>query len=157
MSSSEQVSKLHVSELVDLAYKLASEHFKDQIFSFTSIWSKVWKSASNFSKEKVENWIGYFYVELLNDPRFIIFSFNKWRLKEFMDFDEVKKFEKTVISDESLFEEGYESYLNLEKSKKSIEVAPEALQKEDLDDPEDDSEQDQEDPETLDEVFEEEV
>lgn len=156
MSITEQPTKLHVSELVDLAYKLASEHFKDQIFSFTSIWSKVWKSATNFSKEKVENWIGYFYVELLNDPRFIIFSFNKWRLKEFMDFDEVRKFEKTVVSDESLFEEDYESYLAAEKSKKSIEVAPEALQK-DLDDPEDDSDQDQEDSEVLDEVFEEEV
>lgn len=45
---------LHITELVDLAYEIAKDQFADRFFSFSSIWSKVWKSAHKFSKEKVE-------------------------------------------------------------------------------------------------------
>lgn len=85
-----------------------------------------------------------------------------------MDFDEVKKFEKTVVSDESLFEEDYEAYLAAEKAKKSVEVAPETMQQ-DLDDVDADSvieeahegegetrSEEEEDSSNIDEIFEEE-
>lgn len=57
MSTKEEASSgatLHISELVDLAYDIAKDQFADKFFSFSSIWSKVWKSANRFSKEKVE-------------------------------------------------------------------------------------------------------
>lgn len=57
MSTEEAVSSeptLHISELIDLAYEIAKDQFGDGFFSFSSIWSKVWKSADRFSKEKVE-------------------------------------------------------------------------------------------------------
>lgn len=109
---------LHISELIDLAYDIAKEQFGDRFFSFTSIWSKVWKSAGRFSKEKVETWIGYFYAELTLDPRFTLYSFNNWRLREFIPMKELQKLEKTVFSSESVFEEEYEAYLEAERNKK---------------------------------------
>lgn len=57
MSNKEEASSgstLHISELIDLAYDIAKDQFADKFFSFSSIWSKVWKSAHRFSKEKVE-------------------------------------------------------------------------------------------------------
>lgn len=152
-----QNNPLQVSELVDLAYDIAKSQFGNQFFSFTSIWSKVWKSSSNFSKEKVENWIGYFYTELLTDPRFVVFSFNNWRLKEFMNFDEVKKLDKTVFYDDSVLDDYVfeESYLK-EKSDQEVEIAPESNMEDDMGE-ESEEEKDSESSEESDELFEEEV
>lgn len=116
--SKSQGTTLHISELVDLAYDIAKEQYADRFFSFTSIWSKVWKSANRFSKEKVETWIGYFYAELILDPRFTLYSFNNWRLREFIPMKELQKLEKTIFSSESVFEDDYETYMEAEKGKK---------------------------------------
>lgn len=115
-------TSLHISELVDLAYSIAKEQFGNKLFSFSSIWSKVWKSADRFSREKVENWIGYFYTELSTDPRFIIYSFNNWRLREFVSIKELQKFGKVIFSSEALFEEEYEAYIDSAKGKKTSDV-----------------------------------
>ncbi|CBY92103.1 DNA-directed RNA polymerase delta subunit (RNAP delta factor) [Mycoplasma haemofelis str. Langford 1] len=128
MAKKEEVTRdnnLHVSQLVEFAYTVAKEQFKGDFFSFHSLWSKTWKGASAFSKEKVENWIGFFYAEILLDPRFVAFNFNKWKLKEFMSFEDIKKLETTVFSEDSMFEEGYADYMADEKrKKKEVEVVP---------------------------------
>lgn len=126
MSKSRNTS-LHVSLLTELAYEVAKEHFKGDFFSFHALWSKTWKTATAFSKEKVEDWIGYFYAEILLDPRFVSFNFAKWKLKEYMPSDEVHKLRTTVFSEDSLFEEDYEKYMTVEKDKKQkddVEIVP---------------------------------
>ncbi|GCE63760.1 DNA-directed RNA polymerase subunit delta [Candidatus Mycoplasma haematohominis] len=121
----EPVQVLHVTELVDIAYGIAKEQFQNQFFSFSEIWSKVWKSAERFSKEKVEDWIGYFYTELILDPRFTIYGFNNWKLREFVPLNEIKKLEKTIFSDDAVFEEEYEAYITSVKNKnKEVEIIP---------------------------------
>lgn len=121
----ESVQVLHVTELVDKAYEIAKEQFQGQFFSFSEIWSKVWKNAERFSKEKVEDWIGYFYTELALDPRFTVYGFNKWKLREFVPLSEIKKLEKTVFSDDTVFEEEYEAYISSVKNKnKEVEIIP---------------------------------
>lgn len=52
------------------------------------------------------------------DPRFTLYSFNNWRLREFVPMKELQKLEKTVFSSESVFEEEYEAYLEAQKNRK---------------------------------------
>lgn len=147
---------LHVGELIDLAYEIAKDQFKDQFFSFTTIWSRVWKAAERFPRNNVSSWIGYFYTELITDPRFLIYGFNNIVLKEFITHSELKKMEKVVFSDENVFEEEYEAYVNSVKNKnKDVEmVVTEGNSGADMPVTEDENMDDEGSEENKDEIFE---
>ncbi|CCE66638.1 DNA-directed RNA polymerase subunit delta [Candidatus Mycoplasma haematominutum] len=80
--------KLNIRELMDIAHEVAIDSFAYQSFNFSSLWSKTWSKAKNFKKEQLEEWIASFYVELLLDPRFVYIGTDKWKLREFMDYNE---------------------------------------------------------------------
>lgn len=94
--------------LIDIAYELAKNNFKEKSFDFNTIWSKVVKE-TKMNKEMQDKMIGVFYVDLLEDKRFLFIGKNSWRLKEFVHFDELDKYEKALFNFEGqVIEEGFE-------------------------------------------------
>lgn len=102
------MTNLNIDILLNTAYEIAKDQFKDKQFTFSAIWSKTWKTAVAFKKEPVENWIGVFYTQLQLDPRFVVYNSTSWRLKEFMNYSEFKKLNKTIFSEGTLLEESFE-------------------------------------------------
>ena len=76
-------------KLVDLAYDLAQTKYKQKIFSFNEIWDALKKKY----KDQTSNPDSYvdFFVSIQQDPRFIILSSDKLRIREYATVEEFNK------------------------------------------------------------------
>ena len=77
------------AKLVDLAYTLAQTKYKQKIFSFSEIWDALKKKY----KDLTSNPDAYidFFVNIQQDPRFIIINSDKLRIREYATVDEFNK------------------------------------------------------------------
>ncbi|MDQ0513576.1 DNA-directed RNA polymerase delta subunit [Mycoplasmoides fastidiosum] len=119
--------------LTDLAYEIALTQFHNQNFSFQNLWSLVWSQATDFKQEKVEDWIGDFYVDLCQDKRFLVCGPTTWCLKECITVEKAEKIANTMFlyEKDDLFEEGYEDYTDEIEVADSFEVDEEIQVSED--------------------------
>ncbi|MBO6103713.1 hypothetical protein J6P04_01440 [bacterium] len=76
-------------KLVDLAYMLAQAKYKQKIFSFSEIWDALKKKYKDLTSNP-ESYVDFF-VSIQQDPRFIIISSEKLRLREYATVEEFNK------------------------------------------------------------------
>lgn len=109
---------LQPSMLMEIAHQVAKKEFKNKSFSFQQLWSLVWKKAIQFKNEKVEDWIGVFYTDLVQDKRFLIAGSNEWLLAEYVKIEDAEKIARKMYYDEKseVYEEGFEDYKPEENS-----------------------------------------
>ncbi|WP_027119778.1 DNA-directed RNA polymerase subunit delta [[Mycoplasma] testudinis] len=112
-----------MSDLINKAYDIALKEFKDKPFAFTRLWSEVSK-ASKISKQEEPNLIGGFYVDLLQDPRFVHVGDRKWRLRTTMKYEEWDKISQSMYGVKEYYEEGYEDLVNKEEDSMTEEIGP---------------------------------
>lgn len=96
----------HINEI---AYEIAKEEYKDQVFSFDNLWSKLVKHIKVPLKEQAAL-KGELYSEIIQDTNFLYSGKQNWRLREFVTQDELKKTLANSLYDfdKSLTEEDYE-------------------------------------------------
>lgn len=77
------------AKLVDLAYSLAQTKYKQKIFSFSEIWDALKKKY----KDLTSNPDAYvdFFVNIQQDPRFIVINSDKLRIREYATVEEFNK------------------------------------------------------------------
>ena len=77
------------TKLVDLAYALAQTKYKQKLFSFSEIWDALKKKY----KDLTSNPDAYvdFFVNIQQDPRFIIINSDKLRIREYAMVEEFNK------------------------------------------------------------------
>lgn len=83
-------------KIIDKAYFLSKNEFEDKEFTTSQLWklvSKQEKSENNSGDEYVN-----FYVELLQDPRFIAIGSDKWKLRDYITVDEFDKLSNSKYS-----------------------------------------------------------
>lgn len=82
--------------IIDKSYILAKNEFDSNEFTTSQLWKLISK------KEKLENnaddsYIN-FYVDLLQDPRFVAIGNDKWKLREFVTISEFNKLSNSKYS-----------------------------------------------------------
>ena len=88
---------------ITLAYELALKNYKNKSFTFMQIWKDLVKKCK-FDEEEQKN-ISQFYVDLLQDKRFIFVGNKKWKIREFLKHDEIVKLENALYDFEQEDEE----------------------------------------------------
>ena len=88
---------------ITLAYELALKNYKNKSFTFMQIWKDLVKKCK-FDEEEQKN-ISQFYVDLLQDKRFIFVGNKKWKIREFLKHDEIVKLENALYDFEQDGEE----------------------------------------------------
>lgn len=95
--------------LVNDAYLLCKDQYKNKKFSFNEVWNKLVKQKKLSKAEQEEN-IGSLYTEFLQDQRFIYAGSNSWRLREFATQEEIKNLQNSLYDfSPDVMEEGYDS------------------------------------------------
>lgn len=79
---------------ITLAYELALKNYKNKPFTFMQIWKDLVKKCK-FDEEEQKN-ISQFYVDMLQDKRFIFIGNKKWKIREFLKRDEIIKLENAL-------------------------------------------------------------
>lgn len=97
-----------MSKLIDQAFSIAQTQFKNKPFDFTVLWNEVAKK-NKISKDQEAELIGSFYVDLLQDLRFVHVGERKWRLRETMKYEEWDKISQSMFGIKEYYEEGYEN------------------------------------------------
>ncbi len=97
--------------LIDYAYDVAKEEFKDQPFTFNQLWKPTYKAAK-IKSTVAKEYIGDFYTDLLQDIRFVLLGKQTWKLKEYVKFNEYEKMSKAMFGYEEYHEAEYEEFLN---------------------------------------------
>lgn len=112
MNLNTEKKQLHPKDLMEIAYEVAKENFKDDQFTFQKLWSLTWKNAPQFHDGDVKEWIGTFYTDLIQDKRFLIAGPNSWILREFVTVEQAEKMSNTMFlyEKEEIYEEGFEDY-----------------------------------------------
>lgn len=82
------------TKIIDKAYLLAKSTFEDQDFSTSQLWKLVLKDEN---KENNDDYVN-FYVELLQDPRFVALGSDKWRLRDYVTVEEFNKLANSKYS-----------------------------------------------------------
>lgn len=100
---------------ITLAYELALKNYKNKSFTFMQIWKDLVKKCK-FDKEEQKN-ISQFYVDLLQDKRFIFVGNKKWKIREFLKHDEIVKLENALYDFEQEDEENGDTYSKSETKK----------------------------------------
>lgn len=54
MNKTTNKKQLHPQELLEIAYEVAKENFKDEQFTFQKLWSLTWKNAPQFHDSEVK-------------------------------------------------------------------------------------------------------
>ncbi|AAC71238.1 DNA-directed RNA polymerase subunit delta [Mycoplasmoides genitalium] len=103
--------QLEYLNLISQAKVIAEKQFKANPFSFETIWKEVVKHFK-ISKQDEPSLIGRFYQDFLEDPNFVYLGDRKWKLRDFMKFDEWNKISQSMFVTKEIFEEGYEDLSN---------------------------------------------
>lgn len=112
-----------MSDLMDYAYNIALTNYKDKPFAFNLIWKEVVKKAK-ISKDEEPNLVGAFYLDLLQDPRFVHVGERKWRLRITMKYDEWDKISQSMFGIKEYYEEGYEDFQIQRENEPTEEIGP---------------------------------
>lgn len=80
--------------LITLAYEYALKNYKNKPFTFRQIWEELVKKAKLDKSER--ELAGQFYIDLLEDPRFIFVGGKKWRIREFLTSVEIANYENSL-------------------------------------------------------------
>lgn len=109
-----------MSDLIDKAYEIAVKEFKNKPFAFNRLWNELTKTEkiSNQDKPKL---IGGFYVDLLQDPRFVHVGDRNWRLRSTMKYEEWDKITQLMYGVKEYYEEGYEDLVEKQQEEKTTE------------------------------------
>ena len=100
---------------ITLAYELALKNYKNKSFTFMQIWKDLVKKCK-FDEEEQKN-ISQFYVDLLQDKRFIFVGNKKWKIREFLKHDEIVKLENALYDFAQEEEENGDTYSKSETKK----------------------------------------
>ena len=100
---------------ITLAYELALKNYKNKSFTFMQIWKDLVKKCK-FDEEEQKN-ISQFYVDLLQDKRFIFVGNKKWKIREFLKHDEIVKLENALYDFAQEDEENGDTYSKSETKK----------------------------------------
>ena len=100
---------------ITLAYELALKNYKNKSFTFMQIWKDLVKKCK-FDEEEQKN-ISQFYIDLLQDKRFIFVGNKKWKIREFLKHDEIVKLENALYDFEQEDEENGDTYSKSETKK----------------------------------------
>ena len=100
---------------ITLAYELALKNYKNKSFTFMQIWKDLVKKCK-FDEEEQKN-ISQFYIDLLQDKRFIFVGNKKWKIREFLKHDEIVKLENALYDFEQEDEENDDTYSKSETKK----------------------------------------
>lgn len=117
-------SKTNHTNLVDLAYELAKTKYKQKNFSFNEIWDSLKKKYKDINNDEYID----FFVNIQQDPRFIINS-DKLRLREYTTVEEFNKIMNLRYSNVETDEPEVEE--NTEEISESIEENPEYAEEND--------------------------
>ncbi|WP_036448540.1 DNA-directed RNA polymerase subunit delta [Mycoplasmoides pirum] len=98
-----------MNNLIDQAFTIAQSQFKNRSFDFNALWKEVVKK-NKFSKDEEAKVVGNFYLELLQDLRFVHIGDRKWRLRETMKYNEWDKISQSMFGIKEYYEEGYENF-----------------------------------------------
>ncbi len=90
-------------QIITLAYELALKNYKNKPFTFMQIWKDLVKKCK-FDDDEQKN-ISQFYVDILQDKRFIFIGNKKWKIREFLKHDEIVKLENALYDFEQEGEE----------------------------------------------------
>ncbi|WP_052664002.1 DNA-directed RNA polymerase subunit delta [Mycoplasmoides alvi] len=99
-----------MTSLIDKAYAIAQSQFKNKSFDFNALWKEIIKNAK-ISKDEESKIVGNFYIELLQDARFIHVGDRKWRLRETIKYGELDKISQSMFGGKEYYEEGYENFI----------------------------------------------
>lgn len=80
--------------LITLAYEYALKTYKNKSFTFRQIWEELAKKAKLDKNER--ELVGQFYIDLLEDPRFIFIGGKKWRIREFLTSTEIDNYANSL-------------------------------------------------------------
>jgi len=100
---------------ITLAYEFELKNNKNKSFTFMQIWKDLVKKCK-FDEEEQKN-ISQFYVDLLQDKRFIFVGNKKWKIREFLKHDEIVKLENALYDFEQEDEENGDTYSKSETKK----------------------------------------
>lgn len=100
---------------ITLAYELALKNYKNKSFTFMQIWKDLVKKCK-FDEEEQKN-ISQFYVDLLQDKRFIFVGNKKWKIREFLKHDEIVKLENALYDFEQEDDKNGDTYSKSETKK----------------------------------------
>lgn len=100
---------------ITLAYELALKNYKNKSFTFMQIWKDLVKKCK-FDEEEQKN-ISQFYIDLLQDKRFIFVGNKKWKIREFLKHDEIVKLENALYDFEQEDDEKGDTYSKSETKK----------------------------------------
>ncbi len=99
-----------MKHLIDEAFSIAQAQFKNRAFDFNALWKEVVKK-TKMSKEQEHREIGNFYLQFLQDLRFVHIGDRKWRLRETMKYDEWDRISQSMFGVKEYYEEGYENFV----------------------------------------------
>ena len=74
-------------QLITLAYELAKTKYKDKPFTFEKLWTELIKKAKLDKDEQAI--VGHVYTCMLQDHRFIFIGNSQWRVREFLNEEEI--------------------------------------------------------------------
>ncbi|WEK83299.1 MAG: DNA-directed RNA polymerase subunit delta [Mycoplasma sp.] len=94
--------------LIDVAYDVAKQNYKNKQFAFNDLWSDVAKKV-RYTPSQIKEETGEFYSDLMQDPRFIFCGKNNWQLSEYLTNQEKDKMVEMLYDLKSdVYEEGFE-------------------------------------------------
>ena len=90
-------STKHSSDrLIDKAFNICNTQFKNETFTTSDIW-KLLEKQEKLSNENGDDYIN-FYVDLLQDPRFVAIGTTKWKLRDYVSVEEFEKLANSKYS-----------------------------------------------------------
>lgn len=99
-----------MQNIIDSAHEIALKHFKGKTFEFRALWKEVVKR-NGINKDDEFKRLSSFYIDLMQDPRFVHVGDRRWRLRETMKHAEWEAISNSMFSTKEYFEEGYESFV----------------------------------------------
>lgn len=101
-------------DLIDIAYEIMSENLSNSknitTINFKTIVDEV-KKNPNINKSELDSNIGAFYVDLLQDNRFVFMGNDQWTLKEKISNEQYKRNQNSLynfLPDSNVLEEVYD-------------------------------------------------
>lgn len=82
-------------KLIDKTYVLAKKEFNDAQFTTSQLWKAISKQ-ENLSSDK-DQYVT-FYVDLLQDPRFVAIGNDKWKLRDYVSKEEFGRLSNSKYS-----------------------------------------------------------
>ncbi len=83
-------------KLIDKAFVISESEFKDKPFSTSQLWKLLVKKMK-LQHDNSDEYVN-FYVDLLQDPRFVAIGNDKWKLRNYVSKDEFDKLANSKYS-----------------------------------------------------------